>query len=37
MTELHVKIAVPIITFVIIPSLVILVNEILVKGSTLHY
>ncbi len=36
-TELHVKIALPIILFVIVPSVITLVNEILIKKSTLHY
>jgi hypothetical protein len=36
-TELHVKIALPIILFVILPSVITLVNEILIKKTTLHY
>jgi hypothetical protein len=36
-TELHVKIALPILLFVILPSVITLVNEILIKKSVLHY
>ena len=35
--ELHVKIAVPIILFIILPAIVILANEIVIKKSILHY
>lgn len=36
-TELHIKIALPIILTIIIPSVIILINEILIKKSILHY
>ena len=36
-TELYIKIAIPIIMTIIIPSVVILLNEILIKKSILHY
>ena len=36
-TELHIKIALPIILTIILPSVIILLNEILIKNSTLHY
>ncbi len=35
--ELHVKIAVPIILFIILPAIIILANEIIIKKSILHY